>query len=501
MGEILGGLGFSTPDYALPMAALSGGQKCRAALARMLLEDNTFLLLDEPTNHLDIDAVRWLEKFLAGHRGGAVVISHDRYLLDRICTRIIEMDGGRTASYPGNYSNYAATRETRLLTQQRQFEKDAEFIRKERDFIARHLAGQRTREAQGRRTRLERMLKAGEFVTEAPSRRRNVRLDFGEGAKDGSGPAVVRCDELTMGFGEENLFANLSFQVFAGDRFAITGPNGTGKTTLLKILIGELAARGGSVELDRALSVGYYGQEHVELDEAHTLIDEIRTVQSAWSEQQIRGYLGRFLFTGDDAFKTLGLLSGGEQSRIRLACLILRQPDILILDEPTNHLDIPSREALEEALGDFPGTIIVVSHDRYFLDRVAGRLMVMRPEGCSAHAGNYSDYIAEVERRREAERVRAEGARRKPAGAGSRGRGKPAEKARRASPYDHLSVEALEALVVERETELAALHERFADSNVYKDPEALEELQEQLDAATAALAEADAAWQERADAQ
>lgn len=498
--EILGGLGFSPTDYVLPMAALSGGQRCRAALAKLLLSDRPFLLLDEPTNHLDIDAVRWLEKFLAGHSGGAVIISHDRYLLDRVCDRIVEVDQGVLTSYPGNYSNYVETRERRRLTQERQFEKDAEFIRKERDFIARHLAGQRSKEAQGRRTRLERQLAAGELVTSAPGRRRAARISF-EKNEAGRG-TILRCDELRMAYGEKELFAGLSFQVFHGDRLGITGPNGTGKTTLLKILLGQVAAQGGTFELDGAQTIGYYSQDHADLGPGRTVLEEISTVAPPLPEQQARSYLARFLFTGDAVFRAVAVLSGGEQSRLRLAKLILQKPDLLILDEPTNHLDIPSREALEEALAEFGGTILAVSHDRYFLDRVASRLLVMRSDGHRMYAGNYTYYVQEVEAQRDAESVRAE--RR---GAGDSRRRERSEAKPRAdadkpdtSAYDRYSVDELEALVVEKEIALAALHERYGDPAVLRDPEALAELVEEIDAAAAELAVVDAAWQERVDA-
>ncbi|MFQ5414005.1 MAG: ABC-F family ATP-binding cassette domain-containing protein, partial [Phycisphaerae bacterium] len=400
LNEILGGLGFSRSDYTVPMGMLSGGQKCRAALARMLLEDRDLLLLDEPTNHLDIDSVRWLEKFLAGHRGGAVIVSHDRYLLDRLCDRIIELDNGKVTTFPGNYSNYAQTKATRMLTMRRQYEKDKTFIDKERAFITKHLSGQRTKEAKGRRKRLERRLAAGEFVTDIAHEKRTARIAFdgGGGAPDGT---VLRCDGLTMGFGDRVLFTGLNLQVASGDRLGITGPNGTGKTTLLRLVLGELAAVDGDVTLDPRHTVGYYAQQAPDIDTHQTIVDRIRSVRSDMTDHDARSYLARFLFTGDDAFKTLRSLSGGERSRVRLAVLMLEQPDLLVLDEPTNHLDIPSREVLEAALVDFPGAIIVVSHDRYFLDRVAQRLLVIRADGCTLYRGNYSFYLEQTERSRD----------------------------------------------------------------------------------------------------
>lgn len=499
LNEILGGLGFSQADYTTPLKALSGGQRCRAALAKLLLTDRPFLLLDEPTNHLDIDAVRWLEKFLAGHKGGTVIISHDRYLLDRVCERIVEVDQARLFLYPGNYSNYVQTKELRALTQERQFEKDSEFIRKERDFIAKHLAGQRSKEAQGRRTRLERQLAAGEFVLSAPAQRRSARIGFQE--VDGKGGTILRVDELTMAYGEKKLFSDVTFQVYAGDRLGITGPNGTGKTTLLKIILGQVTALGGSFELDPSKTIGYYSQDHADLEPQRSVLAEIQSVSPPLPEQQARSYLGRFLFVGDNVFKTVSVLSGGEQSRLRLAKLILQKPDILILDEPTNHLDIPSREALEDALAEYGGTIITISHDRYFLDRVASRLLVMRPTGHALYPGNYTFYLQQVEQQRTVEQAKVEA--KKPsapqrsdrAKKSSGGSAKP-----QTSAYDRLSIEELEALVMEKEIELAALNERYGDPAIMRDPEALADLAERIEEATTELAQVDAAWQERVDA-
>ncbi|MGD2108983.1 MAG: ATP-binding cassette domain-containing protein, partial [Phycisphaerae bacterium] len=425
------------------------------------------------------------------------IISHDRYLLDRLCDRIVEVESTKLTAFPGNYSNYAKTKALRALTAERQFAKDAEFIRKEREFIEKNIYARRTKDARGRRKRLERRLEAGEFVTEAPRGKRSARFTF---ETSDSKPAtevatVLRADGLSMRFDDNVLFEDLSMQVPRGERFGITGPNGTGKTTLLRIALGRTAPTGGEVLLDPRVSVGYYAQEHVELDPNRMIVDEIRAACPGFSEHDARSYLGRYRFSGDDVFKTLGSLSGGEQSRVRLAVLILERPDVLILDEPTNHLDIPSRETLEEALQEFGGTIIVVSHDRYFLDRVVNRLLVIRREGHKTYDGNYSFYAREAEQAEmtaRATRAEERRAARRRETARKRSKSGP-------SPYDRLSVEELEAMVIERETALAALRERFGDPELYKDLPALERLKKEIQEAEDKLDAIDEAWQERAD--
>ncbi len=518
LSEVLGGLGFSPRDYDLPVAALSGGQKCRAALARLLLQDATFLLLDEPTNHLDIDAVHWLELFLKSHSGGAAIISHDRYLLDRLAERTIELvpgrGGARAVSYTGNYSAFVEQRETQRLTEARRYEQDQAFIARERGYIARYKAGQRARQAQGRLKRLERQIGSGELATGRESQqRRSASIHFGAASpRSRTQTAVVEVRGLAKAYGDKRLFESLDLDVWTGQRLGITGPNGTGKSTLLKILVGQVVADAGTARVAPTAKVGYFAQDALELDPGRTIIEEIQAVRGDFLERDARQYAARFLFVDDDPFKRVAVLSGGEQSRVRLMKLILSAPDLLILDEPTNHLDIASREALEGALDEFEGTIIAVSHDRYFLDRVIDRLLVIRPEGWRLFPGNYSEYIETADRERAAAQAAADAARveaRRKAHAAARSavRGSDARAAasggvaprRPASRYAKLSLEALEALIHDHTARLAALQQRFGDPEIYKDPAALSQLQGELAAVQAELDEAEAAWIERAE--
>ncbi len=495
--EVLGGLGFHPRDYDLPISVLSGGQKCRAALARLLLEEADLLLLDEPTNHLDIDATRWLEKFLAGYRGAVVLVSHDRYLLDRVTTKTIEAENRGVTVYPCSYSHYAESKRVRLLTGEREYQAQQEFIRHEQEFIRKHIASQRSKEARGRRTRLERMYKQGQVLDKPRARRKKMAMDFARAERGGD--MILRCEHTSKRYGDTVLFEDFNLDVQRGEKVGIIGPNGVGKTTLLKMGVGWVKPDNGTVRIYENLSIGYYDQEHADLNLDNTVIEEVQPRRPGASQQQIRSFLGRFLFHGDDVFKPIRQLSGGEQSRVVLAKLICASPQLLVLDEPTNHLDIPSREVLEQALIDFPASILLVSHDRYLLDCVIDRLVVLERGRYEVHPGNYADYVRKQEEQDAASREPVL----PPTASGKPNRKRSgamrSQTRERELPHDDLSLEELEEVIIEKETRLAAIEERFADEELYRDEHSARELRQKYDELQAELAALNAAWHSRSD--
>ena len=381
----LAGLGFQEEQWSRPLASMSGGQRARAALARLLLTAPDLLLLDEPTNHLDLDALEWLQAFLQNFRGAILVVSHDRYLLDAVTARTFELDAGRIEDYPGGYTAYVAEREARRARQQELFERQREEIAALEEYIRRNRAGQKARQAKSREKRLEKMVRL-----EAPRIVRGpaFRLDAPR-----RGPqVVVRLRNLGKRYGETAVLSGVSLDVRRGEKIGVIGPNGAGKTTLLRIMAGLEPPSAGLAELGPGVRVGYFAQhaeETLELD--LTVLDAVLG-DRALSPEQVRRILGRFLFSGETVYKRVGDLSGGEQRRVALARLVLDRPDLLLLDEPTTHFDLPSLEALEQALGAFEGAILIASHDRYLLDHVARRLLIVDAGGVRGVAGPYHAY-------------------------------------------------------------------------------------------------------------
>src|ERR1700682_1415708 len=382
VAEVLHGVGLSEADQELAPSALSGGQRRRLALAKLLLQDADLLLLDEPTNHLDLEAIEWLEGFLRLSRAGMLMVSHDRRFLEHTADDILELQAGSGEWYPGNSRQYVRLRRERRAVQQKEYEAQREYIARTEEFIRRYKAGQRAREARGRQTRLARLGRAG-----APADDQQIRIRLKASV---TSDLIFQSDGLRLGYGKRELLTMPAFTINAGERIAIVGPNGSGKTSLLKALLGELRPLTGRVKTGPRVAMRYYDQHLADLDPNKTVLTEL---QDAFGlpEETLRTFLGRLLFHGDDAFKTIRSLSGGEKSRVALAKLMLDDAGLLLLDEPTNHLDIPAQEMLEEALQDFEGTIVFVSHDRYFIDAIATRLWVADEGKVTTHLGNYTD--------------------------------------------------------------------------------------------------------------
>ncbi len=385
--SILLGLGFDQGMWLMDTAKLSGGQKNRLGMARLLLSASDILLLDEPTNHLDVNAVEWLEEFLRESDKPYVVISHDRYFLDRTTNRIVELENGKAVTYKGNYSSYLKERELRHEQQQREYENQQAVISKTQDFIRKNLAGQKTKQAKSRRIMLERM----EKIEALPSEKSGGQ--FGLKRVERTGTNVLTTDKLKIGYRDLVLGENINVSLLRGEALGIIGPNGTGKTTLLKTLLGDIAPLDGEILWGTKVDVGYYAQNLEELEPRNEVIQELRRVAPSADNGELRSFLARFLFMGEDVFKLVGDLSGGEKGRLALAKLIYSKKNILVLDEPTNHLDIPAREALEAALGEYDGTIITVSHDRFFLDKIVSRILAFESGGkVNFYNGNYTEY-------------------------------------------------------------------------------------------------------------
>ena len=389
---VLTGLGFTSAQYEQTVASLSGGERTRLKLGKLLLAKTDLLLLDEPTNHLDLNSMQWLEDYLRAYKGAVVVVSHDRYFLDAVCNSIAELSFGRIEQYEGNYTRYLKLREEVMVRRMKEYTLQQKEIAREEAIIAQFRA-YNTEAAHIKAKSREKRLNMIERV-DKPVEEHNVYFRFHAGR--GTGNDVLMCENLSKSFGARQLFHDLNLHVRAGERIALLGANGVGKTTLLKILTGRERPDTGEVRFGSGVEVGYYDQQQEGLSPDKTVLDEVWDDFPRMEQTPIRNALAGFLFTGDDVLAPVSTLSGGERGRVLLTKLMLRQDNFLILDEPTNHLDMDSREMLETALLGFEGTILTVSHDRYFINRIADRVLVMEPDGVTEYLGNYDDYLEKL---------------------------------------------------------------------------------------------------------
>jgi ATP-binding cassette subfamily F protein 3 len=434
----------------------------------LLISEPDLLLLDEPTNHLDLAAIEWLENYLLAFNGAVLLISHDRYLLDKLATRIVWLTQEKLKSYPGNYHAFLEQKAVEELSQQRAYDEQQADIEKQKEFVRRFGAGQRAREAKGREKRLNRLLKSDQMIA-AVGMQSKIRLSLDTDQRAGDQVLTVR--ELSKAYGTKKLWDDVGFFVKRGERLGIIGPNGSGKTTLLQVLVGQADADAGTVKWGANLSLGYYDQRLDDFDPESTVLEEAAADREGVTIKEVRDVLALMLFRGDDIEKPIKLLSGGERARVRIAQLLLDRPNVFLMDEPTNHLDIASREALEGALKDFPGTIMCVSHDRYFLDQVASRLLVLDPPRVKDFEGGYSAWAAkQAAPPAKAAVAPAKGKQVvKQAAAPTKRESAPKKDNPYARPFGRLSVQDLEEQIARTEADLKKCQAAFSDPAVMRD--------------------------------
>ncbi|PIH59586.1 ABC-F family ATP-binding cassette domain-containing protein [Paenibacillus sp. LK1] len=504
--SVLHGMGFGEFSPDTQIATLSGGQKTRLALARILLQAPDLLMLDEPTNYLDIATLTWLEDYLRGYSGALLVVSHDRYFLDRLVTTIVEIERHRSKKYTGNYSRYMELKAAEYESQMKQYEKQQDEISKMEDFVQKNIVrASTTKRAQSRRKALDKM----ERLDKPMGDLKKAHFSFETAVM--SGKEVLRVDQLSVAYDEASpLFRNVSFDLRRGETVALIGPNGIGKSTLLKCLTGSLRPVSGDIQWGTKVQIGYYDQEQTGLNPSNTVLEELWSAYPGMEEARIRTVLGNFLFSGDDVLKKISSLSGGEKARVSLSKLMLKEANMLILDEPTNHLDLFAKEVLEAALMDYEGTLLFISHDRYFLNKMAERIVELHPGGTEHYLGNYDDY---VEKKQELEDIAREAAEARLASSKNSAKSDPAlssteksgaasfeadKQAKREERNRQRKQEALEQQIAKLETEITELEAQMALPEIYQDYMKLQELQEKAEDHKLQLAKAYEEWEELA---
>ncbi|HEY4310045.1 MAG TPA: ABC-F family ATP-binding cassette domain-containing protein [Pirellulales bacterium] len=487
--RVLEGLGFSRENFQQPIEQLSGGQHNRLLLARLLLAEPDVMLLDEPSNHLDIEATQWLERFLADSQQAMIIVSHDRYFLDKVTNRTVELFRGTVDCYTGNFSAYWRQKAQRLEVQARTYEKQQEQIAKTEDFIRRNHYGQNHAQAEDRRKKLARIERV-----DAPREIQAPPMGFTPA--DRTGDVVLRVERLAKAY-DRPLFTDLSFDIQRGERWGILGPNGSGKTTLLRCLVGEEKLDDGRAIIGAKVRIGYHDQLLRSLDSEEQVVDAIRPVRKQFNEPQRRSLLARFGLTGDAVFQKVGSLSGGERSRAALAQLAADDANFLVLDEPTNHLDLWARDSLERSLTEFDGTVLLVSHDRYFLNRVVDHLLVVEPGKFRVIEGNYDAYLHLVAQglagddNGRAADEKAKAAVKRP------GRAEKAARPKRKFPYR--KVADLEAEIFQRESRVEALHAELATPEALRDGQRVRQIQAEITEQRTALESLYPHWEEASE--
>lgn len=492
MRGVLTGFGFEEESYQRPVNSLSGGQKTKLALAKILLQAPQLLILDEPTNHLDMGVLTWLEDYLKGYSGALLIVSHDRYFLDRVVNEVYDLDNQTLHHYTGNYSAFVKNKTARLATEMKHYEQQKKEIAKLEDFVNKNLVrASTTKRAQARRRQLEKMERIERPQTDDKS------IHFSFSSQKESGNEVLDVEGLKIGYQDTVLAGPLTFNERKGQRVGIIGPNGIGKSTLLKTLLKKMPAIAGTIKFGANLDIGYYDQEQQQLHPEKTVLDEVWDDHPEIDETQIRNLLGSFLFVGDDVYKHVSDLSGGQKARLELTKLSFEPINFLILDEPTNHLDIDSREVLEGAINDFDGTVLFISHDRYFINQVATDVLAMQKDGITRYQGDYDDYLRAVTEQEQAsaddsttpdqKRAPKDGS----AAQQSYQQSKEAQKARRKLQR---TVADLEEQMNQLSEQQEQVETKMADPNVATDIGKLTDLQKELDTLTKQLEDVEEQW-------
>ena len=492
MRGVLTGFGFEEESYQRPVNSLSGGQKTKLALAKILLQAPQLLILDEPTNHLDMGVLTWLEYYLKGYSGALLIVSHDRYFLDRVVNEVYDLDNQTLHHYTGNYSAFVKNKTARLATEMKHYEQQKKEIAKLEDFVNKNLVrASTTKRAQARRRQLEKMERIERPQTDDKS------IHFSFSSQKESGNEVLDVEGLKIGYQDTVLAGPLTFNERKGQRVGIIGPNGIGKSTLLKTLLKKMPAIAGTIKFGANLDIGYYDQEQQQLHPEKTVLDEVWDDHPEIDETQIRNLLGSFLFVGDDVYKHVSDLSGGQKARLELTKLSFEPINFLILDEPTNHLDIDSREVLEGAINDFDGTVLFISHDRYFINQVATDVLAMQKDGITRYQGDYDDYLRAVTEQEQAsaddsttpdqKRAPKDGS----AAQQSYQQSKEAQKARRKLQR---TVADLEEQMNQLSEQQEQVETKMADPNVATDIGKLTDLQKELDTLTKQLEDVEEQW-------